>query len=185
MAKLDAPDGPYAALILAKAGMVRLGWGSRITADLGPPTLYHAVSQGALAIEIRHDDAEARALCASLTHWPTDWSCRAERACLRVLEGGCSVPVGVHTQLKADASGKSGVLAITGCVTSLDGAKHVQHTIERRVESLEEAEAVGKELARVLIDTGAKAILDEINKDRERKIAQSAAQEGIAQAADA
>ncbi|KZT08909.1 porphobilinogen deaminase [Laetiporus sulphureus 93-53] len=185
MAKLDAPDGPYAALILAKAGMVRLGWGSRITADLGPPTLYHAVSQGALAIEIRKDDAEARALCAALTHWPADWSCRAERACLRVLEGGCSVPVGVHTALKADAGGKSGVLAITGCVTSLDGAKHVQHTIERRVESLEEAEAVGKELARVLIDTGAKEILDEINKDRERKIAQSAAQEGIAQAANA
>ena len=89
MAKLDAPDSPFAAIILAKAGMVRLGWGSRITCDLGPPIALHAVSQGALAIEIRSDDEEARALCRSITHWPTEWSCLAERACLRVLEGGC------------------------------------------------------------------------------------------------
>ncbi|CAL1697299.1 unnamed protein product [Somion occarium] len=86
MAKLDAPDSPYAALILAKAGLVRLGWGSRMTADLHPPTLYHAVSQGALAIEIRSDDTEARELCRSVTHWQTEWQCAAERACLRVLE---------------------------------------------------------------------------------------------------
>ncbi|KAI0960944.1 hypothetical protein AcV7_000181 [Taiwanofungus camphoratus] len=177
IAKLDAPDGPYAALILAKAGLVRLGWGSRVTADLGPPTLLHAVSQGALAIEIRADDAITRDLCAALTHWPTEWSCRAERACLRVLEGGCSVPVGVHTQLRESGCGKGGVLTIMGCVTSLSGKEHVEHTLEEDVSSMEEAEALGKRLARLLIDTGARTILDEITKDRERKIEQSKAEE--------
>ncbi|PCH33030.1 porphobilinogen deaminase [Wolfiporia cocos MD-104 SS10] len=184
IAKLDADDGPYAALILAKAGLVRLGWGARVTADLGPPTLFHAVSQGALAIEIRTDDAAARALCERLTHWPTDWSCRAERACLRVLEGGCSVPVGVHTDLRVvEGAGKNGELTISGCVTSLDGAKHVEHTIVREVRSLAEAEEVGRNLARVLIGTGAREILDEITQDRERKIAQSKAEESNSTAA--
>ncbi|EJF58561.1 porphobilinogen deaminase [Dichomitus squalens LYAD-421 SS1] len=177
MAKLDAPDSPYAAIILAKAGMVRLGWGDRITSDLGPPTLLHAVSQGALAIEIRADDEHARALCRSITHWPTEWRCRAERALLRVLEGGCSVPVGVHTSLVdetpaegAEEGEHQARLSITGSVTSLQGDRHVQHSIEAEVRSVEEAEAVGARLAKVLIDTGAKEILDEINEDREKKI---------------
>ncbi len=115
MAKLDAPDGPYAALFLAKAGMVRLGMGNRITSDVAPPTLFHAVSQGALGVEIRSDDAEALTLCKKLTHRETAWRCSAERACLRVLEGGCSVPVGVASALAASESGE--VLTLTGCVT--------------------------------------------------------------------
>ena len=52
MAKLDADDSPYTALILAKAGLVRLGWASRITSDILPPSLFHAVSQGALAVHV-------------------------------------------------------------------------------------------------------------------------------------
>ncbi|PIL29937.1 hypothetical protein GSI_07848 [Ganoderma sinense ZZ0214-1] len=176
MAKLDAPDSPFAAIILAKAGMVRLGWGNRITSDLGPPTLLHAVSQGALAIEIRTNDAAARELCRNLTHWQTEWRCYAERALLRVLEGGCSVPVGVHTTLLdempegAQEGERKARLAITGSVTSLNGDRHIEHSLEAEVRALEEAEAVGVRLARLLIDTGAKEILDEINADRETKI---------------
>jgi hydroxymethylbilane synthase len=79
--------------------MVRLGMGDRLTADLAPPVLYYAVSQGALGIEIRSDDAEAMELCKKLTHRETQWTCLAERACLRVLEGGCSVPVGIQSAL--------------------------------------------------------------------------------------
>ncbi|KAI0638801.1 porphobilinogen deaminase [Trametes polyzona] len=178
LARLDAPDGPYAAIILAKAGMVRLGWGDRVTSDLGPPTLLHAVSQGALAIEIRSDDEAARALCRSITHWPTEWACRAERACLRVLEGGCSVPVGVHTNIvetQAEGEPHKGRLEIVGCVTSLEGEKHVEHSMEADVHTVEEAEAIGAKLATVLIETGAKAILDDINEDREKKIQQAKA----------
>lgn len=179
MSKLDAPDSPYAALILAKAGMLRLGWGPRITASLGPPTLLYAVSQGALAIEIRTDDTAARALCESITHTPTLWACTAERACLRVLEGGCSVPVGIFTRWR---DGR--LLEITGAVTSLDGSLHVEHTLEGKVQSWEEANGLGERLAKVLVQTGAKEILDEITKDRERRIAESADQE-LAQGATA
>ena len=172
MAKLDAEDSPYTALILAKAGLVRLGWGTRITSDVHPPTLFHAVSQGALAIETRIGDEATRALCRAITHQPTEWTCGAERACLRVLEGGCSVPVGVSTTL---VDGK--VLKITGCVTSLTGDRHVQHTLEEEVVSLQAAEAVGGRLARILMDSGAKAILDEITKDRERRVGESKTKE--------
>ncbi|KAJ7102499.1 porphobilinogen deaminase, dipyromethane cofactor binding domain-containing protein [Mycena belliarum] len=173
LAKLDAPDGPYAALILARSGMVRNGMGDRLTADIPPPTLFHAVSQGALAIEIRSDDDAALELCKILTHRKTQWSCVAERACLRVLEGGCSVPVGVSTHLDLDG----GELELTGCVTSLDGAKHVQHTLKEKVGSVEDAEAVGVRLAKILIETGAGAILSDINKDREQRIVDAEAAE--------
>ncbi|KAK7468499.1 porphobilinogen deaminase [Stygiomarasmius scandens] len=171
LAKLDDPDGPYAAIILAKSGMVRLGMGHRLTSDLGPPTLYHAVSQGALAIEIRSDDTEALELCKRITHRDTAWRCLAERACLRVLEGGCSVPVGVATALEDN------VLSITGCVTSLDGSQHVEHTIKESVSSVEEVEDMGARLAKKLMQTGAKEILDEINRDRERRAAEAESKE--------
>lgn len=171
LAKLDAPNGPYAALILAKAGLVRLGMGDRITADLQPPTLYHAVSQGALAVEVRNDDVEALALCQKLTHWETEWMCLAERACLRVLEGGCSVPIGVSSKLDVDTGDqKAGILTLTGCVTALAGDLHVEHTINARVTNVGEAEEVGSTLARRLSNLGAKKILDDINMDRERRV---------------
>lgn len=174
LAKLDAPDGPYSALILAKAGLVRLGLGRRCTADLSAPTLYHAVSQGALALEIRSDDIEAKRLCETLTHWETQWRCYAERMCLRVLEGGCSVPVGIESRLDVhitdgEGAGKGGKLRLTGCVTSLDGGRHVEYILEEEVSSLGDAEGVGARLARVLMDNGAQAILDEITQDRERR----------------
>lgn len=178
MAKLDAADSPFTAIILAKAGMVRLGWGPRISCDLGPPTVLPAVSQGALAVEIRADDEQARAFCRSITHWQTEWSCLAERACLRVLEGGCSVPVGVSTMLKeipTEDGTKKGRLHLTGAVTSLQGETHVEHSIEADVDTVEEAEAIGAKLAKVLMDAGAKKILDEITADREKRIAEAQA----------
>lgn len=69
----------------------------RVSSDIVPPHLYHSVGQGALGIEIRSDDEDARRLLSVLSHTPTEMRCRAERSCLRVLEGGCSVPVGVET----------------------------------------------------------------------------------------
>jgi hydroxymethylbilane synthase len=179
--KLDNPDGPYAALILAKAGLLRLGYGDRVTSDIVPPTLFHAVGQGALAVEIRADDAEARSLCEALTHWQTSWRCLAERACLRILEGGCSVPVGVHSELVPDYSpaaaeeGGGDVpvlrLRLVGTITAVDGGHHVEQEITREVRSPEEAEEVGAQVARALIESGGKEILDEVAKDRERRSA--------------
>ncbi|OAX35566.1 porphobilinogen deaminase [Rhizopogon vinicolor AM-OR11-026] len=173
LAKLDDPNGPYTALILAKSGLVRLGMGDRVTADLSPPILFHAVSQGALAVEIRADDQEARELCKSLTHQETQWMCLAERALLRELEGGCSVPVGVSTSLsQIDKSGgqlTSATLTITGCVTSIDGSVHIQDTLTQDVQNIQGVEELGKNLAMTLMSNGAKAILDDITQDRRKR----------------
>jgi len=161
LAKLDAPDGEYVALILAKAGLIRLGRNDRISSDLVPPTLYHAVGQAALAVEIRSNDTETKRIVAGLIHHASDIRCRAERACLRVLEGGCSVPVGTATTL--DAHGK---LTITGTITSLAGDRHVEQTRSKEVNSVEGAEALGQEVALALIETGGRVILDEVAADR-------------------
>lgn len=173
LAKLDDPEGSYACLILAKAGLVRLGFGDRVTADLEAPTLFHAVGQGALGVEIRSDDAEAIQLCKALTHWQTQWKCLAERACLRVLEGGCSVPVGVHTELAVSSDlgeGKrKGTLTLIGTITALDGQRHVEHKSVEVVNSVEEAEEVGVRLAKTLISGGGREILDDITKDRDSR----------------
>ena len=137
---------------------------SRLTSDLSPPTLYHAVGQGALAVEIRSSDPEARELCKSLTHRETLWKCSAERAMLRELEGGCSVPVGVQSLLVEGEEGGVDILTLVGCVTSVDGSMHVQETLEERVSSLSEAEEVGRRLAKTLLQKGASSILEEIKK---------------------
>ncbi|KAH8120702.1 porphobilinogen deaminase [Phellopilus nigrolimitatus] len=176
MAKLDSPEGPYVAIILAKAGLVRLGMGARITADVGVPVLYHAVGQGALAVEVREGDAAVGALCKVLNHQPTEWKCRAERAMLRVLEGGCSVPVGVHSELAFVGGDEKAKLTITGTVTALDGTRHVEYTLEADVGSAEDAESAGERLARTLMENGAKEILVEITADKAARRAAEASE---------
>ncbi|BEJ14810.1 hypothetical protein CspHIS471_0405770 [Cutaneotrichosporon sp. HIS471] len=106
LGKLDNPENPFVALILAVSGMQRLGFGNRITAPLGAPALMHAVGQGALAVEIRQGDAATRSALRAIGHWQTEWRVGAERGLLRVLEGGCSVPVGVETQLEEVEAGE-------------------------------------------------------------------------------
>lgn len=86
--------------------MERLGFSNRITAPLGAPALMHAVGQGALAVEIRHGDAATRSALRAVGHWQTEWRVGAERGLLRVLEGGCSVPVGVETHLEEIDAGE-------------------------------------------------------------------------------
>jgi hydroxymethylbilane synthase len=86
--------------------MERLGFGNRITAPLGAPALMHAVGQGALAVEIRQGDAATRSALRAVGHWQTEWRVGAERGLLRVLEGGCSVPVGVETHLEEVEAGE-------------------------------------------------------------------------------
>lgn len=145
-----------------------MGMDSRLTSHLAPPILYHAVGQGALAVEIRSSDTGARELCRSLMHRETLWKCSAERAMLRELEGGCSVPVGVHSSLVEGEDGVD-ILKIVGCVTSVDGVAHVQEVLEERVSSLTEAEKVGEMLAKTLLQNGASSILEEIKKLKEMR----------------
>jgi hydroxymethylbilane synthase len=81
------------------AGLHRIDMGHRVTSPLSSPTLMHAVGQGALAVEIRRADLRVKEALRGLGHWETEWRVAAERGLLRVLEGGCSVPVGVESSL--------------------------------------------------------------------------------------
>lgn len=108
LAKLDAADGPYTALVLAAAGLKRMSLASRITSYLTAPEMLYAVGQGSLTIEVRtppagadprtNRDARVHAIISSLGNWRAMLRCTAERALLRRLEGGCSIPLGVETE---------------------------------------------------------------------------------------
>lgn len=151
LAKLDA--GEFDALILAVAGLQRLGMGDRIHQILSPEVCLHAVGQGALGIECRAQDTELISLLQAIEHPETRDRCLAERAFLRELEGGCQVPIGVNTEVN------NSELTITGLVASVDGQKLVKDTITGKTT---EAEKLGTELALRLRHQGAQAILDEI-----------------------
>ncbi|MBD2729783.1 hydroxymethylbilane synthase [Nostoc sp. FACHB-892] len=151
LAKLDA--GEYDALILAAAGLERLGMGDRVHQILPKEISLHAVGQGALGIECRADDSELLSLLKAIEHPETRDRCLAERSFLRSLEGGCQVPIGVNTEI----SGEN--LTLTGIVASVDGQKLVKDTVTGFANN---AEALGIELAQVLRQQGAQEILSEI-----------------------
>lgn len=151
LAKLDA--GEYDALILAYAGLHRLGMGDRIHQTIPSEISLHAVGQGALGIECREGDAEILEVLKVLEHTPTAQRCHAERAFLRELEGGCQVPIGVNTVIEGDR------LVLTGMVAKLDGSVLLKDEVSGLAV---EAEALGIELANRLKGQGAQAILQEI-----------------------
>ena len=151
MAKLDA--GEYDALILAVAGLERLGMGDRVHQVIPNHISLHAVGQGALGIECRSDDIEVISLLKAIEHPNTRDRCLAERAFLRDLEGGCQVPIGVNTEINGDN------LTLKGIVISVDGQKMVQDTVSGLAS---DAEKLGTELAQRLRQEGAQEILEEI-----------------------
>ncbi|MHC0063531.1 hydroxymethylbilane synthase [Nostoc sp. UIC 10890] len=151
LAKLDA--GEYDALILAAAGLERLGMSDRVHQVLPKEISLHAVGQGALGIECRADDSELLSLLKAIEHPETRDRCLAERSFLRSLEGGCQVPIGVNTEISGDN------LTLTGIVASVDGQKLVKDTVTGKANN---AEALGTELAEVLRQQGAQEILEEI-----------------------
>lgn len=155
--KLD--EGQYDALILAFAGLERLGMSDRIHQVLSSDISLHAVGQGALGIECRAEDPEILALLKTIEHRPTALRCYAERAFLRELEGGCQVPIGVNTVLEGDT------LTLTGLVASLDGKRLVKDVISG---SAEDAETLGTDLAIRLREQGAQDILNEILAEVQR-----------------
>ena len=164
-------------MILAAAGLQRQGLGDRITAMISPPVMYPAVGQAALAVEIRENDPRVEDIVKVLINWQTEWTGVAERACLRVLEGGCSVPVGVWSDLTGERNTEVGVtLKMTGTVTSLDGQTHIEAVVDESISSLKGAEELGTKLARLLIEKGADAVLEDIKKDKAMKQAAGATQ---------
>jgi len=153
--KLDA--GAYDCMILAAAGLGRLGLGERIHELIHPSISLHAVGQGALGIECRQGDTTVLEQIKALEHVPTARRCLAERAFLRELEGGCQVPIGVNTRFDGDGGGAE--LVLTGMVASLDGVRLIRD--EARGPQ-GDPEAIGIALARKLRDQGAGEILEEI-----------------------
>jgi hydroxymethylbilane synthase len=157
MAKLDA--GEYDALILAVAGLERLGMSDRIHQIIPSDISLHAVGQGALGIECRADDAELISLLKAIEHPQTRDRCLAERAFLRDLEGGCQVPIGVNTVIDGDN------LTLTGIVASVDGQKLVKDTVTGLAK---DAEQLGTQLANLLRQQGAQEILNQIFTEIQR-----------------
>lgn len=166
--KLD-DDNKYDALVLATAGLERLGWTHRVSHRLDKSECMYAVGQGALTVETRSNDASTISLVECLNDKSTLLLCSAERACLFTLGGGCSVPVGINSTLDST----SGTMAVESVVCSLDGKKRVFHSIEKSVPnlmqlSLEECrgtgEALGVELGKCLMSKGAEAILADIKQ---------------------
>ena len=149
--KLDS--GQYDCLILAAAGLTRLGFGDRIHQLIPGNISLHAVGQGALGIESVEGQPEVLEIIKTLEHAPSSQRCLAERAFLRELEGGCQVPIGVNSSIEDDE------LVLIGMVASLDGKRLIRD--QRRGKCLS-CENIGKELALALRDQGAGEILAEI-----------------------
>ena len=146
-------DEDLDAVVLAAAGMNRLGFAGQISEYLPPEVSLPAIGQGALGLESRLDDAETNALIDFFNHPPTAWAVRAERAFLRRLEGGCQVPIAAYGETHGDR------LAFTGLVASVDGTRLLKKTVEYPVA---EAELAGASLADDLLIRGAAAILNEV-----------------------
>ena len=149
--KLDSGD--YDCLILAAAGLERLGFGDRIHQIIPGDISLHAVGQGALGIECVEDKPEVLEIIKVLEHTTTSRRCLAERAFLRELEGGCQVPIGVNSQISNED------LTLTGMVASLDGKRLIR---DEASGSAADPESIGIELAGKLKQQGAGAILKEI-----------------------
>ena len=156
--KLDA--GEFDCIILAAAGLKRLGFESRIHQIIPSEVSLHAVGQGALGIECKSDDKKVLEIINILEDKPTSQRCLAERAFLRELEGGCQVPIGVNSKIQNEQ------LCLTGMVASLDGERLIK---DQYIGNINDPEEVGKELAKKLKQQGAEEILSEIfEKFREK-----------------
>lgn len=151
LAKLD--NGEFAAIILASAGLIRLGFAARIASYLEPEQSLPANGQGAVGIECRSEDSAIQQLLAPLEHQPTRLCVLAERAMNRRLQGGCQVPIGAFATLNGDQ------LQLRGLVGSLDGSQIIRAA---QTGNAELAEQIGLAVAEQLLAQGAGTILQQV-----------------------
>lgn len=149
--KLD--EGEFDAIILATAGLKRLGLGERITALLDPSESLPAAGQGALGIEICDDREDLMTLLAPLNHVQTNACVTAERALARELGGSCQVPLAAYT------TEKEGILSLQGLVAHPDGSVVL---LENSTAPIEYADALGRAVAKKLIDKGALPLIEAV-----------------------
>ncbi|CAJ2507160.1 Uu.00g083460.m01.CDS01 [Anthostomella pinea] len=164
--KLDAEDSEFSVLILAAAGLLRMGYDARISQYLESGTegggMLHAVGQGGLGIEARADDTQTLELLKALESEADMLACEAERSVMRTLEGGCSIPIGVETKWVGENK-----LRLTGTVVNVEGTEAADAEGVQEIKTREDAVEFGKLVAQKLTDNGAQKILDVINVDRE------------------
>ncbi len=140
-------------IVLALAGMKRLGLEERVTEIIPTEISLPAIGQGALGIETRQDDREVEGRIQFLNHKDSWIAVSAERAFLKKLEGGCQVPIAAYAQIFGTS------LQVEGLVGTIDGKRLIRHHIAGPIE---EAESLGIKLAEILLEKGAKEILDEV-----------------------
>lgn len=153
--KLD--EGVVDAIILAGAGLKRLGFEDQIREWIEPETLLPAIGQGALGLEIRQDDPGIQTMIRSLSHNETHLAVAAERGVLKSLNGGCQVPIAAFAQWTKD-----GELIMEGRILNISGTKRVQSTTRRPVHTEIEAEQMGMALGEDLLSSGGREILSDI-----------------------
>lgn len=146
--KLD--EGEFDAIILAEAGLRRLGLDNRISQLLEPPQMYPAVGQAALGIECRDDDEEVIRLLEAISDPDTQAEVVAERACLRTLRAGCHAPVGVLSSVR------QGEIEMTAVVLNPEGTRYFEAQAKNPVD---QAESTGEHAASLLIAQGASEVL--------------------------
>jgi len=149
--KLD--DGEYDAIIVACAGLIRLGFADRITERISAELCLPAVGQGALAIETRSKDRDTIGIVGAIHCTATATCVTAERSLLNALGGGCSVPVAAYATISGSA------LTLTALVASLDGSRVLKATV---TGSSRDADGLGREVAEILFSQGAAEILESI-----------------------
>lgn len=151
LGKLEA--GEVEAIVLASAGLARMGLSARVSQFLDPEQVLPAVGQGALGLECRRDDRETNALLRELND-PTAWDeIRAERAFLARLEGGCQVPIACLSRVRG------GSISLQGLVAAPSGEPIIRDKISGPVS---QAEGLGTELAETILARGGKEILEEV-----------------------
>lgn len=151
-------SGEYEAVMLAKAGIDRLGWSGRITETLSPEVFLPAVGQGAIAVECRLADTGAAEVVAGLDDAESRTAIIAERSLLAALHAGCQVPLGAWARLER------GELVMEACVCSVDGVQYIK---QRATSTPEHAAELGGRMATLLMEAGAQSILEEVSRHRD------------------
>ena len=146
-------EGKYDAILLASAGLNRLGWSNRITEEISHEIIIPAMGQGALGIETRLGDTKTYNFISSLNHEQTNYEVSAERALVGKLDGGCQVPIGAYAKIEGN------LITLKGLVASLDGK--IIHKSEI-VGPIEDAINIGQDLGEELLKMGANEILENL-----------------------
>ncbi len=149
--KLD--NGEYDAIILAAAGLKRMGFENKITQYLDETVMIPAIGQGALGIEIRENDKEIFEIVSFLKHETTFFEVKAERAFLKILEGGCQVPIGCYGKIEKN------ILKLKGFVSSINGEKFIKKEISGDIKNYK---LIGITLAENILNAGGNKILEQV-----------------------